>query len=71
MKILYVLENSPGSEAGLREGDLLHSVNGRLASEISQEELHRLMRTEGAEIKMRLIREGREMDVTLHLRRLV
>jgi hypothetical protein len=71
LRVRGVLPDSPASEAGLREGDVLTNVNGRPPADYSPDELSKLLRTEGAEVRIRFTRDREELSATLRLRRLV
>jgi hypothetical protein len=69
--LLKVFPDTPASEAGLSESDVVTAVNGRSARDISSEELRSMLERDGTTMALRLIRDATEMDVKLKLRRLV
>lgn len=64
-----VLENSPATEAGLQVGDLLLSVDGRAASELTLSSLHETFEKLGSH-KLTVRREEQVLQITLTARRL-
>jgi S1-C subfamily serine protease len=67
LPVLGCLPDGPAERAGLRYGDVLLTVDGRTAHSWSTY-LAAPMRTERA-VHVRLFREGREVEVSLTLRR--
>ncbi len=71
-RIVRIRENSPGSLAGLKEGDLLLKVNGRGAHHYSLEELsHLLSSKEGKAIRMEVERAGETKKFEFRLKKLL
>lgn len=67
-----VIPGSPGSEAGIKAGDILMSVNGKPVFGLDLGELnHILSEKHGAVITMTLSRNGMEQRVRIKLRRLI
>jgi serine protease Do len=62
-RVAYVQPDSPGAQAGIREGDVIVEFNGRTI--VNMQELPRLVAntTPGSEAGVRLIRHGREHTV--------
>ncbi len=70
--VLRVEENSPASEAGVKEGDVLLSVDGQLAGGLRKWQLaERLQRRPEANVTLRLKRGEKEIVLKLRLRRLI
>ena len=69
--VRFVNPDTPASEAGLREGDVLTSVDGQPAARLDPAALRRLMQTEGRSVRLGIRRGDQESIVTLVLRRLL
>jgi hypothetical protein len=66
-----VIRNSPAGESGLKKDDVVDRVNGRPASDFSEEDLEELLREEGREVSLGISRGGEQIEVRLKLRRLI
>jgi hypothetical protein len=72
LRIYHVTANSPASEAGLSEGDVIASIDGQPAGQMSLEQVRRLFRRDaGSEHTMDVLRDGQQREVAVKLRRLV
>jgi hypothetical protein len=72
LRIYHVTSHSPASEAGLREGDVIASIDGQPAGRMSLEYVRRLFRRDaGSEHTISVLRDGRRRDVSVKLRRLI
>ncbi len=72
LKVERILAGSPAAEAELSPGDLIHSVNGRPLAEIGRDELRRILKADGARVKLSLSSPtGTTRDVTLTLQRII
>ena len=71
LKVSALVENSPAVEAGIREGDLISTIDGKLASQITLTEISRMFRQEGKELVLDIIRGEEKKQIKLKLRRLV
>jgi len=69
IRVAVVLADSPAAEAGLRAGDVITTVDGKSGLELWRiaEELKR----PGAAPALSILRDGKALTITLHLRRLV
>ena len=66
VKIISVLEGTPGEAAGLRAGDEILAVDGTPTSEMQSEEVAMNIRGEvGTTVVLRILRDGAEEDYTL------
>jgi hypothetical protein len=63
-----VIEDSPAAAAGIRVGDVLVSVDDRLAGELTPVQLRNLLSVDGATRRLSLERDGRAIQVVLRLR---
>jgi len=71
IEVWRVLEKSPASEAGLREGDVIVIVDGRPASEFTLDEVRRVLREGPGTVELGIRRDDVLISVRLELRRLV
>ena len=66
VKIISVLEGTPGEAAGLRAGDEILAVDGTPTSELQNEEVALRIRGEaGTQVVLRILRDGREEEYTI------
>ncbi|EKU70621.1 S41 family peptidase [Selenomonas sp. F0473] len=66
VKIISVLEGTPGEAAGLRAGDEILAVDGAPTSEMQSEEVAMNIRGKvGTNVTLRILRDGAENDVTI------
>lgn len=68
-KVINVAKESPAEVAGLKTGDELVSIDGLPLAD--KETMHRRMATKrwGDDVAFEIVREGRAMGLTVHLRR--
>jgi hypothetical protein len=71
LSVRKVVENSPATEAGLREGDVISAINGRPATELSLDEIRTMFRQDGKEYLLEIIRGVEKIQLKLKLRKLV
>ena len=61
-----VIKNSPAEEAGLMEGDIIYKVDGEDMTGLELDEVVSNIRgEEGSEVTLTLVRDGKNMEVTL------
>jgi hypothetical protein len=70
-KVYRLLANSPASESGLREGDIILAIDERPTAELTLEEARQLFKEAGRERLLRIRRGAEQMEIRLKLRRLV
>ncbi|HEY2954185.1 MAG TPA: aspartyl protease family protein [Candidatus Eisenbacteria bacterium] len=70
-EVWRLLANSPATEAGLAEGDVITSVDGKPAAKLTLEEVRRALRAGEREVELEIERGGRSFTVRLKLRRMV
>ncbi len=66
-----VIDDSPASDAGLKVGDRVLTIDGRAAADWDFFEVMELFRHAGAEVSLVVARDGERRQVRLTLRRLV
>ncbi len=71
LRVSRVVENSPATEVGVREGDVVSAINGSPAAEFSLSQINKLFRQEGKECSLEIIRGVEHMELKLKLRRLI
>ena len=71
LEIVQIHADSPASEAGLQVGDKVARINGRAATQYGISDLRSLMLQEGATLTLVLLRDDKEEQVALTLRRLI
>jgi len=69
--IVRVFPDTPASEGGLQEGDRILSVDGVPVTNLEEKTFREALKREGEEITLGVSRNGREMEITLRLRRLI
>jgi hypothetical protein len=70
-KVSQVLAGTPAADAGLRAGDLVVAINGQPASGFNVDQITRLLKNEGREIKLTVKRGGESIEAAIKLRRLI
>jgi hypothetical protein len=71
LRVRRVVENSPATEAGVREGDLISAIDGKPTAELSLSQLNHMFKQEGKEYLLGVIRGEEKKQTKLKLRRLV
>lgn len=66
--IAYVIEHSPAAEAGLRKGDVIESINGMQAANLTLEEIRQMFkRRPGEELLLKIGRNGQRLGARMKL----
>jgi len=71
ISIHNVIENSPASENGIRQGDKIVKINGRDVREFDYYQVYDVLRQNGKRISLTIERGKERMEKTLTLRRLL
>lgn len=71
VKVRLVLAGSPAGEAGIKAGDVLRSIDGRAASELTLAQLRRMFRVAGATYRLSLRRGSADLELPIVTRRLI
>lgn len=68
----YVLPKSPAGLAGVKSGDLLYKINGKMAYEYTLIEIHNLLqRKAGKRISLVVKRNGEQVKIKFELKRII
>jgi C-terminal processing protease CtpA/Prc len=70
-KVVHVLGSSPAAEAGLREEDVITSIDGKTASDLSLAEIRRLFRVNRKKYLLGITRGGQSLQIKLKTKKLV
>jgi len=71
LKVRHLVEDSPATGAGLREGDIISAVNGTLAAKLSLERVRTMFKQEGQSYLLSVKRGDERMQIRIRLRRLI
>jgi predicted metalloprotease with PDZ domain len=69
IQVAAISPGGPAAEAGLKAGDVLNSVDGKVPPPLF--ELKKLLTHPGSSISLTIVRSGKQSTMTIHLRRLV
>lgn len=71
-KVYSVIRNSPASQAGIQQEDVIESIDGRPASSFTLEQVRQMFkRSEGEEHRLRIRRNGKILTAKIRLRRII
>ncbi|WP_224483551.1 aspartyl protease family protein [Robertkochia aurantiaca] len=72
LEIAELRENSPAKEVGLRKGDVILSVNGTPVHRFSIQELREILNEKpGKKLKLRIQRDGKELQFAFQLKKVL
>lgn len=71
IKVKKILENSPASEAGLRDGDMIVSIGGKAANEMSLDQIAKMLSQSEQEYGLTILRDSKIIKTDIKLRRLI
>ena len=71
LRVVDVIENSAAAQAGLAVGDVVTRVNGREVSAGDLPEIRLQLRQAGETVTITALRDGKAIDATLKLKRMV
>jgi C-terminal processing protease CtpA/Prc len=70
-EIVQVRPGTPGSDGGLKEGDIIVGINEEAAADLTLSAIRDLFRQVGHEYKVLIDRHGQSLAITIKMRRLV
>ena len=70
-RVKRVVENSPATAAGLREGDIIAAVDGNRAAALTLEQVRQMFKINGITYLLDVEHEGQRIQVKIKLRRLI
>ena len=70
-RIWRVLPDTPAAVVGIREGDRVIALDGRLASELTLDQLRERLMAPGRTVRLTIERDGTRREIALPLRRLI
>jgi hypothetical protein len=70
-EVARVTAKSPAAEAGVAVGDMIEQADGNPASEYTLDDLRALLRQPGTSHTLKLLRNGKTINVTLNLKPLI
>ena len=71
LRVWRVVENSPATEIGIREGDLVMAIDGKPVAELSLYQINQMFKQEGKEYLLDIIRGEEKKQLKLKLRTLL
>jgi hypothetical protein len=71
LKVRHLVEGSPATGAGLREGDVISAINGTVASKLSLERVRTMFKKEGQSYLLSIKRGAETLRIRIRLRRLI
>ena len=71
IKVHRVFENSPASQAGLRQGDIITAIDGRAASELTLDQVGQLFKREGRKYLLSIKRGEQMLQIEVKMARLI
>jgi hypothetical protein len=71
LPVTAVQPGSPAADAGVRTGDRITRINDRAVDAIDFWELRKLLRRKGELVRLIVDREGEEVEISFHLRRVI
>ena len=69
--VARVIEKSPAELAGIAVGDMLEKIDGNPASDYSLNDVRALLRQDGTEHTLTVLRNGQHLQFTLKLKPLI
>lgn len=70
-KVRRLIENSPATAAGLREGDVISAVDGKPASTLTLEDVRQMFKQKGRSYRLTVERSEQKIQTKIKLRRLI
>jgi hypothetical protein len=70
-KVRRIIENSPATAAGLREGDVISAIDSKPTSNLTLEQVRQMFRRKGRSYRIIINRGGQNIQTKIKLRRLI
>ncbi|MDQ3819873.1 MAG: PDZ domain-containing protein, partial [Acidobacteriota bacterium] len=70
-KVQRLVENSPATDAGLQEGDIISAIDNKPASEYSLSQINQMFKQDGKEYLLSITRGKEKKQIRIKLRRLI
>ena len=70
-RVKRVAENSPAFEAGVRQGDVILTIDGKSSSELSLSQISQMFKQEGKQYLLEVLSGDQTKQIKLNLRRLI
>lgn len=70
-RVSTVVEDSPAAEVGVREGDVISAIDDKPGAELSLSQISQMLRREGKEYLLTIMRGEQKQQIKLKLRRLI
>jgi hypothetical protein len=70
-KVLRVIENTPATTAGLREGDIILQIDHQPAKKLTLDQIRQLFKQDGQTYLLTIERNGKTSNLTITLRELI
>lgn len=70
-KVQRIVENSPATDAGLQEGDIISAIDNKPANEYSLSQINQMFKLDGKEYLLSITRGKEKKQIRIKLRRLV
>jgi S1-C subfamily serine protease len=70
-KVRQVLSNTPASDVGVREADLITAIDGEPAARFTQSQIEKMFMQSGREYVLTIKRGEQTLQMRLKLRRLI
>jgi predicted aspartyl protease len=67
--VLSVMEGSAASEAGIEQNDILETIDGKTATDMTLQQIKQMFMRDGTAYSLQIRRAGELVHLTLHLRR--
>ncbi len=71
IKVRRTIENSPATLAGLREGDIISAVDGKLTSNLTLEQVRQMFKQKGRSYRLTIERGEQKIQNKIKLRKLI
>ena len=70
-RVKQIIDGSPASTAGLREGDIISAVDGKPASSLTLEQVRQMFKQKGRGYRLNIERGDQTFQTIIKLKRLI